>query len=413
MTAHVAANFGQSVPQIRVLWAQGAGFAVKVVGFVVMAQTQMAKPRITQNLRMLGDQGTRLPVDLQGGCMVALGRQSQKLGTQSVQTLVEFGDVFGRAGLDGHETARQNTKHTERIPLAYLAEPIRKAKKSSQVFHAMPGVNWATLNSAKALHSERSGASMAPMQKHLYILTGGSRGMGLAIARQLLQADHALICISRHTNADLATAAQAAKTDLSQWALDLSDGSRASERLGLWLAEQDPAHWRSATLINNAGTIPEITPLSHAKPLDLAQALRVGLEAPMQLSARFLGATEHWPLPRKVLNISSGLGRRAMASQAAYCAAKAGMDHFTRCMALDEALKPHGAKVCSLAPGVIDTDMQVQLRSANSQAFPDQATFVQLQAQGLLTTPEVAAGQVLAYLNRADFGHNPIGDVRD
>jgi NAD(P)-dependent dehydrogenase (short-subunit alcohol dehydrogenase family) len=46
----------------------------------------------------------------------------------------------------------------------------------------------------------------------------------------------------------------------------------------------------------------------------------------------------------------------AMASQSAYCAAKAGMDHFTRCMALDEAHQPRGAKVCSVSPGVIATD---------------------------------------------------------
>ena len=114
-----------------------------------------------------------------------------------------------------------------------------------------------------------------------------------------------------------------------------------------------------------------------------------------------------------MLNISSGLGRKAMASQAAYCAAKAGMDHFTRCLAMDEALKPQGAKVCSLAPGVIDTDMQVQLRSANSSAFPDQPRFAQLQEKGLLTSPEEAARQVLAFLNRSDFGQDPIGDVRD
>ena len=72
-----------------------------------------------------------------------------------------------------------------------------------------------------------------------------------------------------------------------------------------------------------------------------------------------------------IINISSGLGRRPMASQSAYCAAKAGMDHFTRCLALEEAAKPHGAKVCSLAPGVIDTGMQVQLRGADAAAFPD------------------------------------------
>ena len=91
------------------------------------------------------------------------------------------------------------------------------------------------------------------MQKHLYILTGGSRGMGLAIARQLLQAEHELICIARHANTELALAAQKTEAALSQWTQDLSDGQSASERLGHWLERQDPAQWRSVTLINNAG----------------------------------------------------------------------------------------------------------------------------------------------------------------
>ena len=114
-----------------------------------------------------------------------------------------------------------------------------------------------------------------------------------------------------------------------------------------------------------------------------------------------------------MLNISSGLGRSAMASQAGYCAAKAGMDHFTRCLALEEALKANGAKVCSLAPGVIDTDMQNQLRSADSKAFPDQSSFLNLKTSGSLTSPEDAAKRVLAVLMRADFGANPVADVRD
>ena len=141
-------------------------------------------------------------------------------------------------------------------------------------------------------------------------------------------------------------------------------------------------------------------------------ALRVGLEAPMALSAAFVGATQAWPMPRKVLNISSGLGRYPMASQAGYCAAKAGMDHFTRCLALDEAPLPNGARVCSLAPGVIDTDMQVQLRGAAGEAFPDHAKFLQLKAQGQLSSPAQAAVQVLRFLARPDFGREPVADVR-
>ena len=250
------------------------------------------------------------------------------------------------------------------------------------------------------------------MTQHLYILTGASRGMGLAMAQQLLKHGNVLLCISRHDNPSLATAAQKADVPLTQWTHDLADGEGASDRLREWLKSQNPAHFASASLINNAGVIPPIVPLRQSNPADLALALRVGLEAPMALSAAFLEATQSWPMPRKVLNISSGLGRYPMASQAGYCAAKAGMDHFTRCMALDEALQANGAKVCSLAPGVIDTDMQVQLRGAAGEAFPDQSKFLQLKAQGQLSSPEAAAEQVLRFLARPDFGREPVADVR-
>lgn len=247
---------------------------------------------------------------------------------------------------------------------------------------------------------------------HLYVLTGASRGMGLAMAQQLLRPGHTLLCLSRQTNPELQAQALSSGATLLQWQQDLADGTGASARLAHWLGAQDGAAYASATLINNAGVIPRIGPLQDADANDLAHALRVGLEAPLLLCAAFLNATQGWPGLRRVLNISSGLGRRPMASQSAYCAAKAGMDHFTRCLALEEAAKPHGAKVCSLAPGVIDTDMQVQLRNANASAFPDRARFTQLHTMGQLSSPEDAAQQVLAYLNRPDYGAEAVADVR-
>ena len=251
------------------------------------------------------------------------------------------------------------------------------------------------------------------MIKHLFILTGASRGMGLAMARQLLQPGNTLLCISRSANELLAVQAKQAGSNLLQWTQDLALGARASARLEQWLREQMANSFASATLINNAGVIPRIGPLSEADADDLSHALRVGLEAPMQLTSAFLRATDNWAGQRKVLNISSGLGRRAMASQAGYCAAKAGMDHFTRCVALEELLKTNGAKLCSLAPGVIDTGMQEQLRAANSNVFPDQSSFLNLKTSGSLSSPEEAASRVLAVLMRADFGVNPVADVRD
>jgi benzil reductase ((S)-benzoin forming) len=247
---------------------------------------------------------------------------------------------------------------------------------------------------------------------HLTILTGASRGMGLAMAQQLLDAGHDLLCLARHHNDELGQRATRERRRCEQWAVDLAQPQPVAARLEAWLAAIDPATIASASLINNAGVVPRIAPLAGIAAADIANALRVGLEAPMLLTSAFVRATASWPVPRKVLNISSGLGRRPMASQATYCAAKAGLDHFTRCLALEQAAAPGGAKVCSLAPGVIDTDMQVHMRGASEAEFPDRAVFVGMKAQGVLTSPQQAASRVLAFLQRPDFGADAVADVR-
>ena len=249
------------------------------------------------------------------------------------------------------------------------------------------------------------------MTKHLTILTGGSRGMGLAMGQQLLQNGHHLLSIARKTSNEL-TPFASKPVQLLQWEQDLAQSATAAQRLATWLGGLKSADWASITLINNAGVIPKIAPLSQLPAADMINALRVGLEAPIALTGAFLAATDSWQIPRKVLNISSGLGRRAMASQASYCTAKAGMDQFSSCVALEEASKPNGARIVSLAPGVIDTDMQVQLRSASSDDFPDAGNFAQLKSDGSLLSPQDAGARVLAWLERPDFGEQVIADVR-
>jgi benzil reductase ((S)-benzoin forming) len=251
------------------------------------------------------------------------------------------------------------------------------------------------------------------MKTQLTILTGASRGMGLAMAEQLIAAKHHLICISRTTNASLDELAKRHGTPLEQWSFDLADGAPAPEQLRAWLAARDINELSSVTLINNAALLPNISPLRDATSSDIALTLRVGLESVMQLTAAFLGATQSWTCARKVLNISSGNGRRAMASQSIYSAVKAGMDHYTRCVAEEEKLVANGAKLCSLAPGIIDTDMQTHLRETDPAKFPSHQAFVEYKRDGHLLTAEAGAARVLAYLAREDFGVNPVADVRD
>ena len=242
--------------------------------------------------------------------------------------------------------------------------------------------------------------------RHVTVVTGASRGLGLSIASQLLARGHQVLTLQRRPNPALQGA-------IEQWSADLADPAPVAERLAQWVAALPREGLASLTLVNNAALLVTPGPLSDADAAEVSRALRASLEAPLLLTAAFLRASADVGAPRKVLNISSGLGRFAMAGSAVYCAAKAGMDHLSRALALEEAEKPGGAKVVSLAPGVIDTDMQVQLRSADPAAFAAQTRFQTMKDNGGLDSGEAAAAKVLAYLERPDFGANPIGDVRD
>jgi NAD(P)-dependent dehydrogenase (short-subunit alcohol dehydrogenase family) len=244
---------------------------------------------------------------------------------------------------------------------------------------------------------------------HLTILTGASRGLGRAMAEQRLRPGHRLLTISRRP-CDLVAPAGAEHV---AWSQDLADSVTAADRMERWLEEQPSPRIASATIIHNAGVLSRLAPLADNAATDLARALRVGLEAPMLLTAAFLRATAAWAVPRKVLFVSSGLGRSAMAGSASYCAAKAGMDHLARALALEEAARPNGARVASLAPGVIDTDMQEQLRNADPTRFAARSRFVGLHGGGQLVSPAEGARRVLGSLERPGFGQDPVCDVRD
>jgi benzil reductase ((S)-benzoin forming) len=239
------------------------------------------------------------------------------------------------------------------------------------------------------------------------IVTGASRGLGLAVTKLLLARGEHVLTLSRSTPALPATAGHL------HWSVDLADAAPVAARLEAWLRAQASARPAAANLINNAGVVSKLAPLAEGDSADLANAIRVGLEAPLLLTAAFLRATGAWTVPRKVVLVSSGLGRRGMAGSASYCAAKAGLDNLARAVALEQQGQPNGARIVSLAPGVIDTDMQAQLRGADPQTFSERQRFVDLKTHGQLDTPEAAAAKLVAYLDRPDFGTDAVGDVRD
>ena len=187
------------------------------------------------------------------------------------------------------------------------------------------------------------------------------------------------------------------------------------ERLAAWLAELErgaagglPARVR---LIHNAALLSAPGNVGDGDAADMARSLRVGLEAPIALTAAFLRATAHWSASdRRVLFISSGLGRRPMAGSAAYCAQKAGLDHFARALASRKA--PPRARCARRVGGAGHHRHRHAAPAARADvSFLEQMRFAELHRSGALDSPAQAAA-MLAILERPDYGMNPVTDVR-
>jgi NAD(P)-dependent dehydrogenase (short-subunit alcohol dehydrogenase family) len=92
---------------------------------------------------------------------------------------------------------------------------------------------------------------------------------------------------------------------------------------------------------------------------------------------------------------------------AAYCASKAGIEHFIRCVAAEQQQERHPFTLVNILPGVIDTDMQQQLRTVDPADFPVAVYFRQLHAAGNLREP----AQVAAFIART-LAANPASGSR-
>lgn len=236
------------------------------------------------------------------------------------------------------------------------------------------------------------------------ILTGHSRGLGAAIAEALLVRGVAVLGISRGGNPALAAAYPQL---LSEQSLDLAD----SAAVAAWLAGDSWRHFaggKNLLLINNAGMLQPVGPLTSQDADEIVRAVSLNVTLPLLLSNAMAKARAGREL--RVLHVSSGAARSAYAGWSLYCATKAALDQHARAVALDNS---PGVKICSLAPGVIDTDMQAEIRAGSAALFPALDRFKGLKAEGNLAAPAVAAAKLVDYLLSADYGRQPVADLRD
>ncbi|GLU31966.1 SDR family oxidoreductase [Trinickia caryophylli] len=237
------------------------------------------------------------------------------------------------------------------------------------------------------------------------IVTGHTRGLGAALSEALLARGFVVLGVSRTRQATLDSRYADA---VEQAEVDLAD-TRAIEQ---WLAQGQlrrfVSHAAHAVLINNAGTVAPIGPCGEQPPLEVARAVVLNVAAPLMLASAFSEATCE-AADRRIAHVSSGAARNPYAGWSIYCATKAALDHHARAAALDGE---RGMRIATIAPGVVDTDMQAALRATDEARFPSRGKFVDLKATGKLTSPDEAAHKFVDYLLSDAFGTEPAVDLR-
>jgi NAD(P)-dependent dehydrogenase (short-subunit alcohol dehydrogenase family) len=236
------------------------------------------------------------------------------------------------------------------------------------------------------------------------ILTGHSRGLGAAIATDLLRRGIPILALSRRANPALG---QARRDLLTEVEIDLADDAAFAAWLGGGALRDFIDGAATILLVNNAGTVQPVGPSETQAPAAIAQAVSLNVAAPLMLFAAVAALRGKAEL--RAIHISSGAGRKAYAGWNIYCATKAALDHHARAVVED---KGQGIRICSLAPGVVDTDMQAEIRGSAEAQFPLLADFVAMKRDGALAKPEDAAAKIVRYLLSDPFGSEPVADIR-
>lgn len=219
------------------------------------------------------------------------------------------------------------------------------------------------------------------------VVTGASRGIGAHLARDFAARGMRLGLCARSAPvlADDGDRVVARQVDVAD-AGEVDDFARAvEERLGridLW--------------INNAGVLSPMAPMRRADIAEWDRNIEINVAGVFHGSRAYVHHLRRLGDAGRggvLINVSSGAGRRPYAGWSAYCAGKAAVDMLTRCIAIEEA--EIGLRAHAVAPGIVDTAMQEQIRAASPDDFPEQRRFVQIARDSKFSTPEFVAARLL------------------
>ena len=213
----------------------------------------------------------------------------------------------------------------------------------------------------------------------LAIVTGGSRGLGAALVGLWKRNGYAIKELSRSGQS-----ADSVQVDLALPEV----AAQIAEPLFANLANQA---WEDVVFFNNAGLVNPVGLVSNKSVDDVIKNINVNYTGAILLMRAFIGAFQAADCSKTIVNISSGAAISNIHGWSLYCAAKAGIEHFVRGVAVEQADQAHPIKTLNIGPGIIDTGMQADIRSASVEDFPRLDQFVGFKESGALRAPETVA----------------------
>jgi len=179
------------------------------------------------------------------------------------------------------------------------------------------------------------------------VVTGGTRGIGAAIARALKAAGHTVA--ANYAGNDEAAARFKSETGIAVYKWDVGDAAACADGLARVAVDLGPVD----VLVNNAGITRD--GMFHRMNLEQWQAvIRTNLDSMFTMTRPVIEGMRERGFGR-IINISSINGQKGQMGQSNYSAAKAGVIGFTKALAQENAAK--GVTVNCICPGYIDTDM--------------------------------------------------------
>ncbi len=216
------------------------------------------------------------------------------------------------------------------------------------------------------------------------VITGASRGLGAGLAQRFAELGAGLGLCARTEPAGPAGALACCE------AVDVSDHGAVDR----FAAAVNDALGPIDMWINNAGVLDPMGPNRTLDPAAVERALLINIAGVANGTRAFSQRARDWPPARRVLvNISSGAAAKSYQGWSIYGATKAAVDRFTEVVALEEP----ELTCAAVAPGVVETDMQVAIRAADAATFPDVDRFREMHRDGTASSPAWVADHLAAF----------------